>query len=105
MLTVLITVIPWSSSSLTSCQRFSFFEPGAFVCASSSTSATCGLRAMTASVSISSRTTPLYSIFLRGMTSRSPMACIGQRPVVRFDEADDDVGAPLLAPPPSISMA
>ncbi len=28
-----------------SCQRFSFRDPGTFVCANSSTSATCGLRA------------------------------------------------------------
>ena len=42
MLSVEITSIPASSSSSTSCQRFSLREPGTFVCASSSTSATCG---------------------------------------------------------------
>ena len=39
------------------------------VCASSSTSATCGLRARMASMSISSKIAPLYSIFLRGTVS------------------------------------
>ena len=61
-----MTVIPLSSSSCTSCQRFSCFEPGALVWASSSTRATAGWRRITASVSISSRVTPWYSIFLRG---------------------------------------
>src|SRR5580700_7222250 len=40
------------------------------VCASSSTSATHGLRARMASTSISSKSAPLYSIVLRGTTSR-----------------------------------
>jgi hypothetical protein len=40
MLTVLMTVMPASSKSSTSCQRLACFEPGALVCASSSTSAT-----------------------------------------------------------------
>src|SRR6266436_5802925 len=40
------------------------------VCASSSTSATHGLRARMASTSISSKSAPLYSIALRGTTSR-----------------------------------
>src|SRR5258707_12223352 len=40
------------------------------VCASSSTSATHGLRARMASTSISSKAAPLYSISLRGTTSR-----------------------------------
>src|SRR5208282_645697 len=40
------------------------------VCASSSTSATQGLRARMASTSISSKSAPLYSIVLRGTASR-----------------------------------
>ena len=39
----------------------------------------------------------MYSIFLRGMTSRSPTACDGQRTVVRLDKTGDNVGAALLA--------
>ena len=58
MLSVEMTSIPASSSSSTSCQRFSLREPGTFVCASSSTSATSGRRARTASTSISSNVVP-----------------------------------------------
>ena len=54
MLTVEITSMPAASSSSTSCQRFSLREPGTLVWASSSTSATSGRRARTASTSISS---------------------------------------------------
>ena len=64
MLSVEMTLMPASSSSSTSCQRFSLREPGTFVCASSSTSATCGRRASTASTSISSNVAPRYSIAL-----------------------------------------
>ena len=45
MLTVEMTSIPASSSSSTSCQRFSCLAPGMLVWASSSTSATAGRRA------------------------------------------------------------
>src|SRR5262249_50096166 len=48
MLTVEMTSMPASSSSSTSCQRLALREPGTLVCASSSTSATSGLRASTA---------------------------------------------------------
>ena len=58
MFTVEITSIPASSSCSTSCQRFSFFEPGALVCAYSSTRTTSGRRARTASRSISCSTAP-----------------------------------------------
>ena len=58
MLTVVMTSMPASSSSSTSCQRFSCRLPGMFVWASSSTSATAGLRASTASRSISSNVVP-----------------------------------------------
>jgi hypothetical protein len=42
MLTAEITSMPASSSSSTSCQRFSLREPGTLVCANSSTRAICG---------------------------------------------------------------
>ena len=90
--------MPASSSSSTSCQRFSLREPGTFVCASSSTSATAGRRASTASRSISSNVVPRYS-------SASPRDDLevadllgGARSPVGLDEADDDVGAALGAP-------
>ena len=54
MFTVEITSMPASSSSSTSCQRFSLRQPGTLVWASSSTRATSGSRARTASRSISS---------------------------------------------------
>ena len=53
MLTVEMTSMPASSSSSMSCQRLALREPGTLVWASSSTSATSGLRARTASTSIS----------------------------------------------------
>ncbi len=56
MLSAVKTSIPASSSSsITSCQRFGWREPGTLLCASSSISATCGLRARSASRSSSSR--------------------------------------------------
>ncbi len=58
MLTAEITSIPAASSSSMSCQRFSFRLPGTLVCASSSTSATSGRRARTASMSISVKLAP-----------------------------------------------
>src|SRR5438067_560610 len=88
ILTVLMTVMPASSRSWTSCQRFSYFEPGALVWASSSTRATAGCRWMTASVSISSTVTPLYGIFLRGTVSRLAASsavlgrpCVSRKPM------------------------
>lgn len=54
MLTVVMTLIPASRSSSTSCQRFLYFPvPGTIVCASSSTRASVGFRKRTASRSIS----------------------------------------------------
>lgn len=58
MLTVDITSMPAASSSSTSCQRLVLREPGTLVWASSSTRATWGLRASTASTSISVKTAP-----------------------------------------------
>ena len=99
MLTVEITSMPASSSSSTSCQRFSLRLPGTLVCASSSTSTTSGLRARIASTSISSNVWPRYSSDAAG--NDLEVADLGDRlgPIVRLDEADDDVGAALVAPP------
>src|SRR6266567_1153990 len=47
MLSVEMTSMPASRTSATSCHRFSFRDPGTFVCAISSISATCGFRAGT----------------------------------------------------------
>ena len=99
MFSVEMTLMPAASSSSTSCQRFSFREPGTFVWASSSTSATWGRRARTASTSISSKTPSRYSARFRGTTSRSPTCSAVLRPPVRLDEADDDVLAVLAATP------
>ena len=82
-LTAEITSMPASSSSVTSCQRFSFRDPGTLVCASSSTSAICGLRASTASTSISSKNAPRYSRRFLGTTSSpSIRAAVCGRPCV-----------------------
>ena len=57
MLTVVMTAMPASRISRTSSHRFSWRpDPGTLVWASSSISATLGLRASTASRSISSQT-------------------------------------------------
>ena len=61
---------------MTSCQRFSLRDPGTFVCASSSTRATVGRRASTASMSISSNSLARYVINRRGTISRSPICSI-----------------------------
>ena len=59
MLTADITLIPSSSKSITSCQRFSFLLPSTLVCASSSTITISGWIRMIASRSISSSSLPL----------------------------------------------
>ena len=58
MLTVVMTSMPAASSSSTSCGPLWWRLPGTFVCASSSTKATAGLRASTASTSISGNVVP-----------------------------------------------
>ena len=95
MLTVEITSMPASSSSSTSCHRFSLREPGTFVCASSSTSATFGLRASTASRSISSNDVPRYSMHAPRDDLEVADLRGGVGAAVGLDEPDDDVGAPL----------
>ena len=82
-LMVVMTSMPASSRSTTSCQRFSCVHPGMFVWASSSTRATCGRRAMTANRSISLNHMPRYFMQRRGTVSR-PLAafCVALRPWV-----------------------
>ncbi len=81
--TAQITLIPASMSASTSSQRFRNLEPGTFVCASSSTSATVGRRASTASTSISRSVTPRYSIARVGtLSSPSSNAAVSARPWV-----------------------
>ncbi|OLT53413.1 hypothetical protein BJF88_11640 [Cellulosimicrobium sp. CUA-896] len=82
-LTVVTTSIPSSSRSCTSCHRLGWREPGAFVCASSSTSTTSGRRARTASTSSSVSATPRWPTTRRGTTSRSSIfAAVAARPCV-----------------------
>jgi hypothetical protein len=81
MLTAEITSMPASSNSSMSCQRFSLRLPGTLVWASSSTSATSGRRARTASTSISVKVAPRYSSVRRRTTSRpSTIASVCGRP-------------------------
>ncbi len=98
MLTVVITSIPASSSSSTSCQRFSLREPGTFVWAYSSTSATAGARARTASTSISSKSAPRWDEHAARDDLEIADLLGGVRPAVRLDERHDDVGAAVAAP-------
>jgi hypothetical protein len=58
MLTVVITSMPAARITSTSSARFSRVLPGTLLCASSSTHTTAGLRASTASVSISVNSAP-----------------------------------------------
>ncbi len=94
---VLMTWIPASRIASTSCQRFCRAEPGTLVWASSSTSATVGRRAMIASVSISSTTTPRYSSRRRGRIS-SPSSRAAVWTAMGLDEPDDEV-RPAVDPP------
>ena len=98
MLSVEMTLMPAASSFSTSCQRFSFREPGTFVCASSSTSATCGLRASTrVDVQLLERSSRGSRPRRRGTTSRPPIcSAVLRRPCVST-KPDDDVLAVLGA--------
>ena len=100
MFTVEITSIPASSSSSTSCQRFSLREPGTLVCASSSTSATVGLARRGPRRRPSPRTSaPRYSIDRRGTTSRSPIAsAVRGRPWVSTKPTTTSVPRSCAAP-------
>ena len=100
MLTVVMTSMPASSSSSTSCQRFSWRLPGTLVWASSSTSATAG-----------SAGEDRVDVHLLERRCRGSRRCAAGHdlevaelrlrlgPAVGLDEADDDVGAALLAAP------
>ncbi len=100
-LTVVMTSMPASSSSSTSCQRFSLREPGAFVWASSSTSASCGRRARTASRSISLERRRRGATTVRRGTHRKPLRLRGgRRAAVGLDDRDDDVAALAEEAPP-----
>ena len=97
MLTVEMTSIPASSSSSTSCQRFSLREPGTLVCASSSTSATARASGRAPRRRPSPRTSlPRYVD--RPARDDLEVADLlrGVGPAVGLDEADDDVGAALV---------
>src|SRR5438445_1932046 len=75
--------MPASSSSSTSWKRFGCRLPGAFVCASSSTTTSAGRRARIASMSISSSVWPRYSSRRRGMiSSPSSNTWVSWRPCV-----------------------
>ncbi len=101
MLSVVMTSIPASRSSSTSSQRLAWRpDPGTLVWASSSTRATLGWRASTASRSISSNVAPRYSTETPGHDLEAFEEGLGQRPLVAFDEAHDDVRA-ALTPTPS----
>ena len=95
-MTVVITSMPAPSSSSTSCHRFSWREPGTLVCASSSTSATCGLpgehRVDVHLLEAAHRGTSASGA---GTTSRPSTMARGVPSPVRLDEADDHVGAAL----------
>ena len=105
MFSVEMTLMPASSSSSTSCQRFSLREPGTLVCASSSTSATSGRRASTASTSISSKLVPRYSIAAARHDLEVADLLRRARAAVGLDEADHHVGSASLRRRPSFSIA
>ena len=93
-----ITLMPAARISWMSSWRLRWREPGTLVWATSSTTATCGRRASTASRSISSTVTPRYSIRRRGTTSRPSMrAAVSARPWVSM-KPEHDVHAALLEP-------
>ncbi len=93
MLTVVITSMPASRSSSTSCHRFSFRLPGMLLWASSSTRATAGRRASTrVEVELLERRTAVLEPLARH--DLEPLELLGGvRAAVRLDDADDDVGA------------
>ena len=100
-----MTSIPASSSSSTSCQRFSLREPGTFECASSSISATSGaLARIGVDVHLLEARAPVLD--------RSPgndlevaQALAGLGTAVRLDEPDHHVRPRSRRRMPSPSMA
>ena len=98
--TVVMTLIPASSSSMTSCHRFSLRpDPGTLVWASSSTRATSGRRARTASRSISSKVLSAVDDDLAGHDLQVTDELGRAGTAVGLHEADDDVGAPTVPAP------
>ena len=87
-LSVEYTLMPWASSSSTSCQRLGWREPGTLECASSSTSTSAGWRASAASRSNSGKVRPRCST-RRGSSAGSPVAsaCVSLRPWVSITPA------------------
>ena len=90
--------MPASSSSSTSCQRLGWREPSALVCASSSTSTSCGPRASTASRSISSSVAAAVADLAARQELEPGELGLGLGAAVGLDEPDDDVDALGLAP-------
>ena len=94
MLTVEMTSIPASSSSSMSCQRFSWRDPGALVCASSSTSATVGPAGeQRVEVHLLERRTRGARSRARGSDLEPLDHLRGVLAPVGLDQPDDDVGA------------
>ena len=91
--TVVITVMPASSSSWMSCQRLALRAPGTFVCAISSTSTTSGrARQDRVDVHLGERRAAVDDRAARHDLQVAEHR-LGVRAAVRLDIADDDVGA------------
>ncbi len=85
--------MPASSSSSTSCQRLGWRQPGALVCASSSTSSSAGRRARAASRSNSCQRAPRCSTALARQQLEPLEQRLGLAAPVRLDHADHDIDA------------
>ena len=96
-LTVEMTSMPASRTSSMSCQRFSFRIPAAFVCASSSMSASSGARASTASTI---HLLELERAVLRAQ-ARHDLEPFGERRSSRDGRAARDSRSRRPAPPPA----
>jgi hypothetical protein len=104
-LSVVCTSMPASSSSSTSCQRFGWREPGALVCASSSTSSSPGRRFSAASRSNSCELTPRCSSGRSGSASQTLEQRGGLVATVGLDDAQHHVEALGLGPPRRLEHA
>ena len=76
-----------------SCQRFGFLLPGVLVCASSSTSTTCGWRASTASTSSSGKRLPAVVDEARRDDLDALQQLGGLLAPVGLDDRGDQIGA------------
>jgi hypothetical protein len=88
---VVCTSTPASSSSSTSCQRFGWREPGALVCASSSTSSSPGRRAQRGVEVELLELRPRGAPRRRGSTSEPVEQRAGLAATVGLDHADHHV--------------